>query len=69
LENAEYTKIKNILEFDETYVDEIMTPRVKIEVLSSNTTVKEALDFYLSHTHSRIPVYIKTIDKIDFYIT
>jgi len=46
-----------------------MTPRVKIEALSSDATVKEAMDFYLSHTHSRIPVYKKTIDKIDFFIT
>jgi CBS domain containing-hemolysin-like protein len=46
-----------------------MTPRVKIEAISSNITVKEALDFYLSHTHSRIPVYTETIDKIDHFIT
>ena len=69
LEKEEHEKIKNILEFDETSVDEIMTPRVKIESLSINITVKEALDYYLSHTHSRIPVYTKTIDKITHFIT
>jgi CBS domain containing-hemolysin-like protein len=46
-----------------------MTPRVRIEALSSNTTIKNALEFYLSHTHSRIPVYTKTIDKIDHFVT
>jgi CBS domain containing-hemolysin-like protein len=46
-----------------------MTPRVKVEALSQHTTVQEALDFYLTHTHSRIPVYSHTIDKIDFFIT
>jgi len=46
-----------------------MTPRVKIEAISSNITVKEALEFYLTHTHSRIPVYTETIDKIDYFIT
>jgi putative hemolysin len=46
-----------------------MTPRVKIDALSSKATIKEALDFYLKHTHSRIPVYTKTIDKIDYFIT
>lgn len=69
LEKQEHEKIKNILEFDETTVEEIMTPRVKIEALSSNVTVKEALNFYLTHTHSRIPIYTKTIDKIDNFIT
>jgi len=46
-----------------------MTPRVKIEAISSECTVKEVLDFYLTHTHSRIPVYTETIDKIDHFIT
>jgi putative hemolysin len=50
-------------------VEEIMTPRVKIEAISLNSTVNEALDFYLSHTHSRIPIFSKTIDKIDYFIT
>lgn len=69
LEKEEHEKIKNILDFDDTDVDEIMTPRVKIEALSSKITVSEALEFYLSHTHSRIPVYTKTIDKINHFIT
>jgi len=69
LEDHEHEKIKNILEFDETIVEEIMTPRVKIEALSSETTVKKAMEFYLSHTHSRIPVFTKTIDKIDYFLT
>jgi CBS domain containing-hemolysin-like protein len=27
------------------------------------------MEFYLTHTHSRIPIYWKTIDKIDYFIT
>lgn len=69
LEDHEHEKIKNILEFDDTTVEEIMTPRVKVEALQDKTTVQEALNFYLTHTHSRIPVYTDTIDKIDFFIT
>jgi CBS domain containing-hemolysin-like protein len=46
-----------------------MTPRVKIEAISDTITVKEAMEFYLSHTHSRIPVYNETIDKIDYFVT
>lgn len=69
LEHHEHEKIKNILEFDNIEVEEIMTPRVKIEAISMDTTVQQAMSFYLAHTHSRIPVYSETIDKIDHFIT
>jgi len=69
LEDAEHKKIKNLLEFWDILVEEIMTPRVKIEAISKDKTVKEALDYYLAHTHSRIPVYNDTIDKIDYFFT
>lgn len=69
LDDKEHEQIKSILEFDQITVDEIMTPRVKIEAISSKSTVKEAMEFYLTHTHSRIPIYWKTIDKIDYFIT
>ncbi len=69
LEDHEHEKIKNILEFDNIEVEEIMTPRVKIEALSIDMTVKQAMDFYLAHTHSRIPVYSERIDKIDYFLT
>ena len=69
LEDYEHEKIKNILEFWDITVEEIMTPRVKIEALTSSTTVEKAKDFYMSHTHSRIPVYNRTIDNIYWVIT
>lgn len=65
----EHSKIKNILDFGETTAEEIMIPRVNIEMLSYESTVKEAIDFFLDHTHSRIPVYGKTIDKVKFFVT
>lgn len=69
LEDAEHQKIKNVLEFGDVLVEEIMTPRVNIEAISNEKTVWEAIDFYLAHTHSRIPVYNETIDKIDTFFT
>ena len=66
---GEYEKIKNILDFGDTTAEEIMVPRVKVEALSCHTTVWEALEYYLSHTHSRIPVYSETIDKIEKFMT
>ncbi|MEA3387441.1 MAG: hypothetical protein U9Q66_03525 [Patescibacteria group bacterium] len=46
-----------------------MTPRVKIDALSSDATIKDAKEYYLNNTHSRIPVYNETIDKIDYFLT
>lgn len=69
LDHWEHEKIKNILEFNEIYVEEIMTPRVKIDSLSSDTTIWEAKEYYLKNTHSRLPIYNETIDKIDSFIT
>jgi len=64
LEKEEHEHLKNMLEFSDTTVEEIMTPRVNIDKLSIESTVNEALDFILSHTHSRIPVYENDIDHI-----
>lgn len=69
LDHNEHEKIKSILEFDDTLVEEIMTPRVKIDAVSSDMTVWEAIEYYLSHTHTRLPVYNETIDKIDYFLT
>lgn len=69
LEKWEHEKIKNILDFWDILVDEIMTPRVRIDGLSSDVTVWKAMDYFLSHTHSRIPVFTKTVDKINSFFT
>ncbi len=64
LENEEHKHLKNLLEFDEISVDEIMTPRVKFDKLSDDTIIEDAINYILQHTHSRIPIYHKDIDKI-----
>ncbi|MBI2634198.1 HlyC/CorC family transporter [Candidatus Peregrinibacteria bacterium] len=56
--------IENVLEFNDIEVGEIMTPRVGIGALESATTLDDAVDFAIRHSHSRIPVYRKTIDNI-----
>jgi len=64
LEEKEHEQLKNLLDLADTTVEEIMTPRIKIDKLSDETTVKEALEYMLNHTHSRIPVYHEDIDHI-----
>jgi len=69
LEEDEHMLLKNTLEFSDTLVEEIMVPRVKIDALSDEMTIEQALEYYLSHTHSRIPVYHDQIDNIIGIIT
>lgn len=59
LEEEDHVRLKNTLEFTETLVEEVMVPRVRLEALSDQKTVEEALEFYMTHTHSRIPVFMK----------
>lgn len=67
-EAAEYEKIKNMLEFSDITVEEIFTPRVNIDAISIEYTINDALDFVLSQTHSRIPVFTDTIDNIEYVV-
>lgn len=69
LEEDEHEMLKNTLEFWDTLIEEIMVPRVKVDALPDDTTIEQALEYYLSHTHSRIPVYHKQIDSIIWIIT
>ncbi|MDR1988015.1 MAG: hypothetical protein LBQ24_04650 [Candidatus Peribacteria bacterium] len=57
LDKNEHERIKSILEFDDILVEEIMTPRVKMDAVNINLTVEKAMTYFLSHTHTRIPVY------------
>lgn len=69
LEDSEHEKIKNILEFWDTTVEEVMTPRVNISSLDEETTVREAIDYYKENSYSRILIYSWTVDKIDYFFT
>ena len=64
LEEKQHEHMKNMLEFWDITVEEIMTPRVQLDSLDSKTTVWEALEYYMAHTHSRIPIYEWTVDKV-----
>jgi putative hemolysin len=69
LESDERERIENVLEFGETTAKEIMTPRPSMDVLAETTTLKQAVEYFLSKTHSRIPVFRSTIDQISGVFT
>lgn len=64
LETNEHELIKNVFDFNERVVKNIMVPRTKISGIELNTPHKELLDIIIREGYSRIPVYVETIDKI-----
>lgn len=69
LEADERERIEGVLEFGETVAEEVMTPRPDMDVLPDTATLDEAVEFFLEKTHSRIPVYHETIDRISGILT
>ncbi len=64
LEEDEKRMIRGIFDLNDTLVREIMTPRVDMTALSSDTSVKEAKKEIIQSGHSRIPIYDNSIDEI-----
>lgn len=61
--------LKKIMDFHETTAEEIMTPRIRIEALSTQYTVDEALQTVEKFSHTRIPIYTKNTDDIQRIIS
>jgi CBS domain containing-hemolysin-like protein len=64
LEEADSRRIQSVVEFGNTLVREVMTPRTKIVACDEKTTLHELRDLMVSRRHSRIPVYRGDIDHI-----
>ena len=64
LETNEHELIKNVFDFNERVVKNIMVPRTKISGIELNTPHRELIDVIIREGYSRIPVYDETIDKI-----
>jgi len=65
LEERERELIETMVEFGDTRVGEIMTPRTEICALPVNSSVKSARDLIIEEKYSRVPVYRETIDNIE----
>ncbi len=64
LDTTEHELIKNVFDFNERVVKNIMVPRTKISGVELHTPHEELLDVIVKEGYSRIPVYDDTIDKI-----
>jgi CBS domain containing-hemolysin-like protein len=65
LEEEEGELIHSIIEFGDTRVSEVMTPRPDIVALPESASVREARDVILDSKYSRLPVYRDQIDNVE----
>lgn len=65
LEEEEGELIHSIIEFGDTGVSEVMTPRPDIVAVSATATVREARDIMIESKYSRLPVYREQIDNVE----
>lgn len=64
LDTNEHELIKNVFDFNERVVKNIMVPRTKIMGVEVSTPNKEVVEKIISEGYSRLPVYDDIIDKI-----
>jgi magnesium and cobalt exporter, CNNM family len=65
LEEEEGELIHSIIEFGDTRVSEVMTPRPDIVAVPETATVQEARDIIIDSKYSRLPVYRDQIDNVE----
>ena len=65
LEEEEGELIHSIIEFGDTRVSEVMTPRPDIVAVPETATIREARDVILESKYSRLPVYRDQIDNVE----
>ena len=63
-EPAEAEMLENVFRFGDRQVREVMTPRPEIVALQRGATLREFLDIYGLHSHTRFPVYKDSVDDI-----
>jgi CBS domain containing-hemolysin-like protein len=62
--STEELMVQNIFDLSERVAADIMTPRVKVDGISDDHSVKEAFIAFRDHRFSRMPVYKESLDNI-----
>ncbi len=68
LEAGEKEIIRNVLEFKEIYVEDIMIPRPDIFAIPESSNLEELKDKLIDKAYTRIPVYRSDLDEITGFI-
>jgi CBS domain containing-hemolysin-like protein len=64
LEEGERELIHSIIEFGDTIVREVMTPRPDMVTVAIDATPRRALDLVIADGYSKLPVYEENVDNI-----
>ena len=64
IDKVESEMINSVISFDETYAEEIMTPRTEVFMIDINDEFVNYKDDMMSLKYSRIPVYDDDVDNI-----
>lgn len=65
IETEEGRLLKSVVEFGDTIVREIMTPRVEMACISKKSNLNQLRQLVVEKKHARIPVYQGRIDNIE----
>ena len=60
--------LRNLADFRETMVREVMTPRPDIVAIDSQSTVEQLFTLFREQQYSRIPVFKNTLDNVQGFI-
>tara|TARA_B100000614_G_scaffold56184_1_gene48928 strand:+ start:8988 stop:10235 length:1248 start_codon:yes stop_codon:yes gene_type:complete len=64
LEEEESEMIQSIINFNDKYAGEILTPRVDIIGIEASSSLDDVMDIISKEQFSKIPVYVESIDQI-----
>lgn len=64
IEEEDRQMIETMIEFSDTRVEEVMTPRTEICAIAIESTVVQARDLMIEERFSRLPVFQENIDNI-----
>ena len=64
LDQRDRQMLRSIIDMDYTTVREVMVPRVDMVTIEAGVSLREAAAVIVEHGHSRLPVYVETIDDV-----
>ncbi len=64
IEAGEHELIKRVFQLNDTTAEDIMTPRVAVELLPANSRLGDVAEDLFAARHTRIPLYGETMDDI-----
>jgi CBS domain containing-hemolysin-like protein len=68
IERDERQLLQSVVDFGDTLVHEVMTPRPDIVAIRADATLAELRAFFREQAYSRIPVYVDSLDNIAGFV-